>query len=49
MAEIEKPSNEVKKCTVCGTTSDKKILLCGEDKGKQIWVCVGCLPILIHG
>jgi len=49
MTETAKPSNEEKKCIVCGITSEEKALLCGEDKGKQMWVCVGCLPILIHG
>jgi len=49
MTEVDNSPSKEKKCTVCGITSDKKVLLCGEDKGKQIWVCVSCLPVLIHG
>ncbi|MFC1991313.1 hypothetical protein ACFLVC_01055 [Chloroflexota bacterium] len=48
MTETTQPSNEEKKCTVCGITSEGKVLLCAEDKGKQVWVCVGCLPTLVH-
>ncbi|MFC2014849.1 hypothetical protein ACFLUP_02525 [Chloroflexota bacterium] len=49
MTETKQPSNGEKKCTLCGITSDEKVLISAEDKGKQVWVCVGCLPILIHG
>jgi hypothetical protein len=49
MTETAQPENEEKACTVCSIKSDERILLSGEDKGKQVWVCVRCLPILIHG
>lgn len=38
-----------KKCLVCQATSDKRFLLCGIQADKEVWVCVGCLPVLIHG
>ncbi|MFC2020283.1 hypothetical protein ACFLU1_00585 [Chloroflexota bacterium] len=49
MADTEQSSGEEKRCKVCGVNSEERVLLCGEDKGKQIYVCVHCLPILIHG
>ncbi len=49
MAETVQPSDEEKSCTVCGIKSEQRVLLSGEDKGKQMWVCVQCLPVLIHG
>jgi len=49
MTEAAKPSSEEKKCKVCGVTSNERVLLTGEDKGQPMCVCVGCLPILIHG
>ncbi len=49
MAETVQPSSEEKKCVVCEVRSDERILLCGEDHGNQVWVCVRCLPVLIHG
>lgn len=49
MAETAQPASEEKKCTVCGIKSEERILLCGEYQGKKVWVCVGCLPRLIHG
>ncbi len=49
MAETVQPSSEEKSCVVCKVKSDERILLCGEQQGKQVWVCVGCLPMLIHG
>ncbi|UCD71946.1 MAG: hypothetical protein JSW70_02860 [Syntrophobacterales bacterium] len=36
-------------CLHCGATSDRVVLLQCEDKGTLRWVCVRCLPILIHG
>ncbi len=38
-----------KKCVVCGTTSDQRVLLACESQGKEGHVCVRCLPRLIHG
>ena len=49
MAETVQRSSEEKCCVVCWVTSDERILICGEDHGKQVWVCVRCLPVLIHG
>ena len=36
-------------CKECGTTSEERALLHCEIKGEEEWVCVGCLPRLIHG
>ena len=36
-------------CVNCGATSDDRVLLCGEQKGEEVYVCVRCLPVLIHG
>ncbi len=49
MTEATQPSNEEKSCTVCRIKSDERMLLCGEYQGKRVWVCVRCLPMLIHG
>lgn len=37
------------KCLECGTTSGQRVLVSCLDQDEQKWVCVGCLPILIHG
>ncbi|MFA6001096.1 MAG: hypothetical protein WC828_03170 [Thermoleophilia bacterium] len=37
------------KCMQCGKTSDQAVLLSCVKEGKDDWVCVHCLPILIHG
>lgn len=37
------------KCMNCGATSKEKVLLPCEDKGEKKYVCVRCLPVLIHG
>ena len=44
MAEEESP-----KCLECGSTSDQAVLLTCLKDNEQKWVCVRCLPILIHG
>ncbi len=49
MTEAIQPSNEEKSCTVCGIKSEERILLCGVYQDKRVWVCVQCLPMLIHG
>ncbi len=49
MTEARQPSSGDKGCTVCGITDEERMLLCGEYQGKKIWVCVQCLPRLIHG
>ncbi|MDI6784154.1 MAG: hypothetical protein QME64_08695 [bacterium] len=41
--------NEQHVCLVCGITSDQRVLLACEHNGKEDWVCVRCLPQLIHG
>ncbi|MHB1390402.1 MAG: hypothetical protein ACYCXF_04085 [Thermoleophilia bacterium] len=37
------------KCLSCGNTSDKAVLLDCVKDGDPNWVCVHCLPMLIHG
>lgn len=37
------------KCLNCSSTSDDRPLIVCEFKGKESWVCVRCLPVLIHG
>lgn len=37
------------KCLQCGATSDQNVLISCLKEGEQTWVCVSCLPILIHG
>ena len=49
MAESIKSSGEKHSCSVCNATSDDRVLLKGEQKGEKAWVCVRCLPMLIHG
>lgn len=49
MAEEKQSPNDEKKCTVCQITSADRILLHGIEQNRDIWVCVGCLPVLIHG
>lgn len=36
-------------CMICGTSEDNRTLLKARSKGEKGWVCVGCLPGLIHG
>lgn len=36
-------------CILCGRTSEERVLLQAEEKGRTVWVCVRCLPTLIHG
>ncbi len=38
-----------KKCMVCKSGSEEKVLLNGVYQDKPVWVCVHCLPMLIHG
>lgn len=42
-------SSMANKCFNCGNTSNDAPLLQVERGGKLEWVCVRCLPILIHG
>lgn len=36
-------------CAQCGMSSADRPLLLGEYQGHEIWICVRCLPMLIHG
>ncbi|MCL5957707.1 MAG: hypothetical protein M1358_00060 [Chloroflexi bacterium] len=48
----DKEVNEGEKkhcCLECGITSDHRVLLACEHHGQADWVCVRCLPMLIHG
>lgn len=36
-------------CILCQRTSQERVLLTAEKGGQTIWVCVRCLPVLIHG
>lgn len=49
MAEAEERTEGDGRCTICQATSHERVLLYGEHRGKAIWVCVTCLPRLIHG
>ncbi len=42
-------ADDKKICTVCKENEDKRILLHAVVEGKEDYVCVKCLPILIHG
>ena len=46
---MESAQSEKHTCLQCGTGSDQRVLLQCEFRGKQLWVCVSCLPMLIHG
>ena len=48
MAEEEK-ANPAKECVVCKVTSESRVLLSAEYQSQPVWVCVRCLPQLIHG
>ena len=37
------------KCLNCGVTSEDVVLLSCQYKREALFVCVKCLPILIHG
>lgn len=49
MAEEKQPVSSEKKCLVCQATSQERILLSAVEKNRMVWVCVRCLPMLIHG
>jgi hypothetical protein len=38
-----------RECFVCQGTSEDRVLVPCEDRGEDKWVCVRCLPPLIHG
>lgn len=37
------------KCMNCGRSENEAVLLPARTKGESTWVCVKCLPALIHG
>lgn len=46
----DKPEfNATMKCFLCGTTEHDRHLLAVKHKGESDWVCVRCIPRLIHG
>lgn len=46
----DKPEyNVTMKCHLCGTTEHDRPLLPIKSKGESDWVCVRCIPRLIHG
>lgn len=45
----EEKTNSQKECFICQATSEQKVLIPCEDKNESKWVCVSCLPPLIHG
>jgi len=36
-------------CFMCQVTDDQNVLIPCRKEGKELWVCVRCLPPLIHG
>ncbi|MGQ9858186.1 MAG: hypothetical protein ACUVS3_05785 [Thermodesulfobacteriota bacterium] len=40
---------EKEKCFMCSATEEEVVLLHARKDGTYFWVCVRCLPILIHG
>lgn len=40
---------KAQQCMECGSTSEGKVLIQCVKEGEPDWVCVHCLPILIHG
>jgi hypothetical protein len=41
--------NKEEKCSMCGTSENDSVLLQAKKDGEFFWVCVRCLPVLIHG
>ncbi len=46
MTEAE---NDKLVCFLCGSSEDERVLLPCRRQGEELWVCVRCLPPLIHG
>lgn len=46
---MEEKEASKKECFICQATSEQKVLIPCEDKNEAKWVCVSCLPPLIHG
>ena len=49
MAEEKQAVRDEKRCLVCQATSQERILLSAVQQDRIVWVCVRCLPTLIHG
>ena len=49
MPEQNQSSAAEHTCSVCGVTSEERILISAEKEGGQVWICVRCLPAIIHG
>lgn len=45
----DEDKDDVHACMYCGTTEFQRPVLKARSEGKKGWVCVGCLPRLIHG
>jgi hypothetical protein len=41
--------DKTEKCAMCGTDESQSVLLSARKNGELFWVCVRCLPVLIHG
>jgi len=46
---MSEESKEVHNCDFCDVSGNERPLLKAEYQGKDILVCVRCLPRLIHG
>ncbi|WP_301553651.1 hypothetical protein [Desulfuribacillus alkaliarsenatis] len=42
-------SEEKRACSVCTNSEDDRVLIHAVVDGKDTYVCVKCLPMLIHG
>ena len=49
MTEEEQSPEGERRCLVCQVTSEERVLLYAVKQNQDVWVCVGCLPRLIHG
>lgn len=47
--EEKSPETKDARCGQCGTESDRVVLLPCRYEDRDDWVCVRCLPMLIHG
>lgn len=42
-------ADETKTCLNCGMSENERVLVSVREKGEDKYVCVRCLPVLIHG
>jgi len=47
--EKNKPDAAQINCFMCGTSEKDRVLIPCRKEGESLWVCVRCLPPLIHG